>query len=97
VTARGSYSTSFVAPNMGMTTTSFSVPRPNSNINMTDITTGEYIGIINQLNPGGGNPDLQPEKATTWSVGADFAPEFAPGLRLSMSYYEAEYRNMVFQ
>ncbi len=97
LTIRGSYSTSFVAPNMGMTTTSFSVPRPNSNINLTDVTTGEHIGIVNQLNPGGGNSDLQPEKATTWSAGADFVPDAIPGLRLSLSYYEAEYRNMVFQ
>ena len=97
VTARASYSTSFVAPNMGMTTTSFSVPRPNSAINLTDVTTGEFIGVINQLNPGGGNSELEPEKATTWSIGADFVPDFAPGLRVSLTYYEAEYRNMVFQ
>ncbi|MBU3078225.1 TonB-dependent receptor domain-containing protein [Sphingomonas quercus] len=97
VTVHGSYSTSFAAPNMGMITSTFTVPRPNSAINLTDVTTGEFLGTINQLNPGGGNPNLQPEKATSWSMGVDFVPQFVPGLRLSATYYEVEYRNTVYQ
>ena len=95
VTIHGSYSTSFAAPNLGEITSSFSVPRPNSAINLTDVTTGTFLGTINQLNPGGGNPNLQPEKSTSKSIGADISP--LRGLRLSATYYAVEYRNTVYQ
>lgn len=96
VTLKGSYGTSFAAPNIGMTTSTFTVPRPNSNINLTDVTTGIHLGIINQLNPGGGNPDLKPETATSKSLGIDYAPDYIPGLHLSTMYYQVEYRNTVY-
>jgi iron complex outermembrane receptor protein len=95
VSLHGSYGTSFAAPNIGLTTSTFTVPRPNSSLNLTDVTTGTFLGIINALNPGGGNPDLTPEEATTWSAGVDFAPMFAPRLRLSGTYYNVQYRNTV--
>jgi iron complex outermembrane receptor protein len=97
VTLHGSYGTSFAAPNIGMITSTFTVPRPNSSINLRDVTTGEFLGTINQLNPGGGNPDLKPEEATTSSYGVDYTPAYVPGLRLSATYYEVEYRNTVYQ
>ncbi len=96
VTLKGSYGTSFAAPNIGMTTSTFTVPRPNSRINMTDVTTGIYLGTINQLNPGGGNPDLKPETANTKSLGVDYAPDYIPGLRFSTTYYEVVYKNTIY-
>lgn len=36
---------------------------------------------------GGGNINLSPEKATTWTVGAVFQPTFLPGFSLSVDYY----------
>jgi outer membrane receptor protein involved in Fe transport len=36
---------------------------------------------------GGGNPNLNPENATTWTVGAVFQPTFVPGLSLTFDYY----------
>ena len=95
VSAHGSYGTSFAAPNIGLTTSTFTVPRPNSALNLTDVTTGTFLGTLNVLNPGGGNPDLTPEEATTWSAGVDLAPGFVPGLRMSATYYNVEYRNTV--
>ncbi|WNO53415.1 TonB-dependent receptor domain-containing protein [Stakelama saccharophila] len=35
----------------------------------------------------GGNPDLEPEKADTYTVGTVFTPSFAPSLSLSVDYY----------
>jgi iron complex outermembrane receptor protein len=96
ITMKGSYGKSFAAPNIGMTTSTFTVPRPNSAINLTDVTTGIYLGTVNQLNPGGGNPDLKPETATSKSLGVDYAPDYIPGLHLSTTYYEVEYRNTVY-
>jgi outer membrane receptor protein involved in Fe transport len=35
----------------------------------------------------GGNLDLKPEKSTSWSVGGIWQPSFAPGLALTIDYY----------
>jgi outer membrane receptor protein involved in Fe transport len=50
-----------------------SIPGPNA---------GQINGVF------GGNVDLQPEKATTWTVGVVFQPDFIPGLTLSLDYYD---------
>lgn len=39
----------------------------------------------------GTNPGLKPQKATTWSLGADIDPPFIPGLRLNGTYYNITY------
>lgn len=60
------------------------------------IAQGAPVGTIGSiLNPtaaqanstGGGNINLAPEKATTWTVGAVFQPTFLPGFSLSVDYY----------
>jgi iron complex outermembrane recepter protein len=43
----------------------------------------------------GGNPNLQPETATAWSVGADYtAPELS-GLRVSTTFFDIKYTNRI--
>jgi len=37
-----------------------------------------------------GNPNLQPERANTWTLGAVLAPRFAPGLAASIDYYNID-------
>ncbi len=36
---------------------------------------------------GGAGPDLRPEEAETWTLGVDYEPEWAPGLKLGASYF----------
>jgi outer membrane receptor protein involved in Fe transport len=43
----------------------------------------------------GGNPDLEEEKAKTWTVGALIQPRFIPGLTLSADYYSIEISNAI--
>ncbi|WP_375284587.1 TonB-dependent receptor domain-containing protein [Sphingobium yanoikuyae] len=43
----------------------------------------------------GGNPDLKPERAESWSVGAIITPHQLPGLRLEVSYFHTDYRDRV--
>ena len=43
----------------------------------------------------GGNPGLQPEEATTWSLGADWQPDAVAGLSLSVTYYNVDYTNRI--
>jgi iron complex outermembrane recepter protein len=44
--------------------------------------SNQYNGI------NGGNPQLQPEKADTYSIGFVFKPSFVPDLNLSADYYD---------
>jgi len=43
----------------------------------------------------GGNPDVRPERARSWTAGVEFQPEFAPGLTLSASWYDIRYTDRV--
>lgn len=43
----------------------------------------------------GSNLDLGPERATTWSLGADFEPAFIPGLRIGVTYFNVDYKDRI--
>lgn len=43
----------------------------------------------------GGNADLKPERATTWSATADLHPRSLEGLRAQISYFRTRYRDRV--
>jgi len=47
-----------------------------------------------QLNAGG-NPDLQPETSDTYSYGIVFTPRFAPGLAVSLDYFDIKVDNLI--
>jgi iron complex outermembrane receptor protein len=84
---RGSYGTSFRAP---------TIPEIYGNSN--------NMFVQNYQNPAGGSPiqgvalsgqnlALQPETATTWSVGADF--DLVDNLRIGVTYWDVDYENQV--
>jgi len=54
-----------------------------------DPLTARFSGTI------GGNPNLQEETATTWTVGAQLTPRFLPGLVLSVDYYNIEIEDAI--
>ncbi|ATI80837.1 TonB-dependent receptor [Sphingobium yanoikuyae] len=43
----------------------------------------------------GGNRDLKPERATSWSTTLDLQPVNLPGLRLEASYFNVRYRDRI--
>ncbi|MFT4077482.1 MAG: TonB-dependent receptor [Asticcacaulis sp.] len=45
----------------------------------------------------GGNPDLKPEKSTSWTLGADYTPASLPALKLSATYFDIDYVDRVVQ
>lgn len=55
----------------------------------TNIATSTIAGF-NQ-----GNPDLQPERGTSWTIGGVFTPEFLPGFALSIDYYKITVRDQI--
>ncbi|WP_310531295.1 TonB-dependent receptor [Novosphingobium sp.] len=45
----------------------------------------------------GGNPDLKPERARSWTAGFDLHPASLPGLKLSATWFDIRYRDRVLQ
>lgn len=45
----------------------------------------------------GGNSELRPETAKTWTVGTDFAPARWPGLTMSVTYFNVAFHNRIGQ
>ncbi|HWT44172.1 MAG TPA: TonB-dependent receptor [Sphingopyxis sp.] len=43
----------------------------------------------------GFRPDLGPERATSWTAGIDFEPEFLPGLKASATWFDIAYRGRI--
>lgn len=52
-------------------------------------------GTSNVVNVTGSNNNLTPEKATSYSVGFDYEPEWLRGLRASATYYNVKYSNQI--
>lgn len=81
----GSYGTSFRAPLL-------------SDINPASAAAVFYIPNFgpfgNVVEYAGGNANLRPETATTWSLGAKFSPK-ASGFTASLDYFNIRYNNIV--
>lgn len=43
----------------------------------------------------GGNPHLKPEKATTWTLAAEYRPAWLEGAHLSIDYFRTNYRDRI--
>ncbi len=86
---KGTYGTLFRAPTFTEVSTVgggaglyFDIlPGPNGN--------QQGIGIA------GGNPDLQPEQAVTWSFGVQATPQAIPGLSASLNYFRIDYTDQI--
>jgi outer membrane receptor protein involved in Fe transport len=89
---RGTYGTSFRAPSFDNLRQdpgtalifAFTIPDPAS-------PTGRSNVVVQR----GNDPGLQPERATTWSVGADVEPAFLRGLRANLTYFNIDYRDRI--
>ncbi|MBU0554548.1 MAG: TonB-dependent receptor [Alphaproteobacteria bacterium] len=92
---RGSYGTSFRAPSLvdvNKYATAGFLPRTGSG---SAVGLSPADGSFQYVYPIGGNPDLKPETATTWSVGFDVTPELVRGLNFSVTYYNIVYEDKV--
>jgi outer membrane receptor protein involved in Fe transport len=45
----------------------------------------------------GGNPDLKPERARSWTASVQFHPEALPGLDVELTYFDIDYTERVVQ
>ena len=94
---RGSYGRSFRAPglrDLGSTVGSYySAAALVDAFGARDPSRG--AAQVNTILLFGGNQDLTPETARTWSLGADLRPKFAPNLAASVTFYDIKYDNVI--
>ncbi|HVY83666.1 MAG TPA: TonB-dependent receptor [Caulobacterales bacterium] len=93
---RGSYGTSFRAPGLrqvGATVGSYYLSASQAATYANDPTRG--ASQVNTVYLLGGNRNLQPEEATTYSFGVDVNPTSAPDLRASLTYYNIDYTDVI--
>lgn len=90
--------------NLGSDPCALAGPVGNANLTAVCIAQGApaaVIGTINQPTAGqanvttGGNPNLKPETATTWTAGLVFTPSFLPGFSGSVDYYNIKIKDAV--
>jgi iron complex outermembrane receptor protein len=90
LTVRGSYGTSYRAPALGDIAVDVQQISVNNFANAASPT-----GQTRVLWVRGGNDQLDPEEADIYSLGFDWEPDFASGLRLSATYFNIEYTNRI--
>lgn len=100
---RSTYGTSFRAPLF------FELQETNTQaftLYIPDPIAPDFTGVIDPFSPAGGvlaviplggNADLKPEEATTFTAGFDFQPASIPGLEASMTYFDIEFTDRITQ
>lgn len=89
---RASYGTSFRAPLIpdlyGNSSAFFPEPFPDPLLGGAD-----RPGLFQS----GGNLNLSPEEATTWTIGMDWTPESLPGLLVKLTWFDVDYEGQIQQ
>lgn len=96
VTVRGTYGRSFRAPGVrqvGATVGSVFYDAATAAVVARDPTRG--TSQVNTIQLIGGNRDLQPEEARTYSFGFDWLPSFLPDFGASLTFYDIEFTQAI--
>lgn len=91
INVRGTWGKAFRAPalyQMYEPTILFYLPEPDP-LSAT--------GVSDVLERLGGNPELKPETARTWTIGIDYASKAVEGLRASVTYFDIAYGDRIGQ
>ncbi len=88
LTFKASYGTSFRAPSL------YELHLPYT---ITPIPVTYQGGLLPALVYQGGNPDLKPETATSWTAGLSYTPAAAPDLTVGLNVYRTLFKNRVGQ
>ncbi|HEX2812424.1 MAG TPA: TonB-dependent receptor [Sphingopyxis sp.] len=90
--------------NLGIDPCAGAAPTTNADLRAVCIAQGAPAGTIGTItNPSaaqanitaGGNLNLQPEKADTWTLGVVFQPDFLPRFNLSLDYYNIKVNDVL--
>lgn len=96
VTLRGTYGRSFRAPGVrqvGATVGSVFYDAATAAVIARDPARG--AAQVNTIQLIGGNRDLQPEEARTYSFGIDWLPTFLPNFGASLTFYDIEFTQAI--
>ena len=89
---RSSFDTSFRAPLLSETTgfyNAFYFPAPFVYLDPSEAPAGASLALV------GSNPDIQPERSRTWTVGVDYEPPAIPGLKASLNFYSIRFSDRI--
>lgn len=89
LTLRGSWARSFKAPTL------YQQYIPYEAILLPGAAFAAGSSTSTVFYTAGGNPDVEPEHATSWTGGFELRPEFLEGLTVSATYYDIRYRDRV--
>lgn len=100
VAVTGTYSTAFVAPSVNELVPSDNgvyapLPDPKNTAPCNPYNPSDRAGCTNTLLISGGNPNLGPEKAKTWTAGVRLHPRRVPNLDAVISIYDIRYDNII--
>lgn len=95
VTARASYGTGFLPPSLSQLAPVPSIAGAASVLSLTDPRRGNQPVTGNLIIAGVGNPNLKPERSTSWSAGLVLTPRVAPGLRVSVDWLRIDKRDNI--
>ncbi len=93
-----------VLTNLSIDPCAGAAPVANANLRAVCLAQGAPAGTIGSINnptagqaniTSGGNLNLQPETASTWTAGAVLTPSFIPGFTLSADYYNIKVKDVV--
>ncbi|MBV2147529.1 TonB-dependent receptor [Sphingobium sp. AS12] len=91
LTLRGTWGKSFKTPTLYQLYTGYRASLLSASmVGTTNAPPGSTVLLAT-----GGNPDLKAEKATNWTIGAEFKPRWLPGLSIEGSYFDIRYRNRI--
>jgi iron complex outermembrane receptor protein len=94
ISFRGSYGTSFHAPQLADMYAIDTRATATQSTSTTNLPPGMSPGVYT-VGIAGGKPDLLPETAKTASFGFDFTPTFIPGFKANVTYFMIRYSNEV--
>jgi outer membrane receptor protein involved in Fe transport len=89
LTLRGTWSRSFKAPTLYQQFVFYDA------VLLPAFIFGAGSGSETILLAVGGNPDVGPERARSWTVGFELQPDALPGLTLSATWYDVRYKDRV--
>ncbi|MGA0599296.1 TonB-dependent receptor [Caulobacter sp. KR2-114] len=88
VAIKASYGTSFRAPNL---------PELNDPYRIAPTFLPGPNGSVLSLILIGGNPNLKPETATSWTAGVELTPAALPGLKFGATFFDTNFNNRIAQ
>lgn len=89
LTLRGSFARSFKAPSL------YQQYVPFQAFLLPGAAFGAGAGTV--FYTSGGNPDLESERASSWTAGFEFKPKMLPGFTVGATYFDISYRDRVVQ